>query len=191
MLPVPTLICTLFTLAQAQTPRMTSVNITPESDHVRIAAIGEATEMRVEISDEAGDVVFQSGQITGPSLDWKMTDSSGERVSPGTYLVTVTFRTSAGKLRKRVEQVTVEAEKGSATAATPAQPEAVEATVTTSGTITAGKIPKFASASIITNSVITQTSAGNIGIGTAAPAAKLHLWGTNSRLRLQSTATNV
>src|ERR671938_1172965 len=125
-----TFICAFSMSAEAQTPRMTSVNITPESDRVRISAVGEATEMRIEVSDEQGEVVFQSGQITGQTLDWKMTDAQGARVQPGTYLVTVTFRTSAGKLRKRVEQVTVEEAEKPATKETTA-PEAVQAVVTT------------------------------------------------------------
>jgi hypothetical protein len=196
LLLVPTLICTLFSLAQAQTPRMTSVNITPEADRVRIAAVGEATEMRVEVSDEAGEVVFQSGAITGNTLDWKMADSSGERVRAGIYLVTVTFRTSTGKLRKRVEQVTVdEAEKASTVSTGAPAAASVPVKTSSTGTVTANKIPKFASIgsslATINDSLITQSSAGNIGIGTAAPAAKLHLLGTNSRLRLQSTATNL
>ena len=169
-----TFICAFSMSAEAQTPRMTSVNITPESDRVRISAVGEATEMRIEVSDEQGEVVFQSGQITGQTLDWKMTDAQGARVQPGTYLVTVTFRTSAGKLRKRVEQVTVAEDEKASTKAAPAAPEAVQATVTTSGTTTAGKIAKFASASTITNSIITESS-GKVGIGTAAPTTALNV----------------
>src|SRR2546423_7963107 len=128
-------ICTLFTLAQAQTPRMTSVNIAPESDSVHISAIGDATQMSVEISDEAGDVVFQSGEISGQTLDWKMTDAQGERVQPGTYFVTVTFHNAAGKLRKRVEQVTVaeEDKAGTQASAAPARPAAGPATIPGAG----------------------------------------------------------
>jgi hypothetical protein len=181
---------------QAQTPRVSTVNVRAEADRVRISAEGDVSELRVDVADEQGDVVFQSGAITGQQLDWKMTDTQGERVQAGTYLVTVTFRTAAGKLRKRVEQVTVDEEEKAATVA-PVAPAATPTPlpVKTTGTVTAGRIPKFASigttAAAITDSIIMQTSAGNIGIGTAAPAVKLHLTGTNSRLRLQSTATNV
>src|ERR1044072_242113 len=100
-------ICTLFSLSQAQSPRMATVNITAEPDKVRINSEGDVSEMRFDVADEQGEVVFQSGQLTGKAMDWKMKDAQGERVSPGTYLITVTFRTPAGKLRKRVEQVTV------------------------------------------------------------------------------------
>jgi hypothetical protein len=172
-----TLAVTLFALlatVHAQTPRVTTVNISAEADKVHISAIGDVSEIRVEVSDEAGDVVFQSGAISGQELNWNMRDASGERVARGTYLFTVTFRNAMGKLRKRVEQVIV-AEDEKANAPTPA-PNAVQATVMTSGTTTTGKIPKFASASTITNSVMTE-SLGRIGIGTAAPASTLTVAG--------------
>ena len=87
-----TLICALFTTAQAQTPRISTVNISPNPDKVHVATTGDVSEMRIEVSDEAGDLVFQSGAITGQTLDWEMTDAQGERVKAGTYLVNVTFQ---------------------------------------------------------------------------------------------------
>ena len=157
--------------AQQQTPSFSTVNITPDADRVRIAAAGDALEMRVEVSDETGRVVFESGPISGQQLDWRMTDAQGERVAPGTYLVTVTFRTASGKLRKRVEQVVVaEDEKAGAQAANGPTPNAVQATITGSGTN--GKLARFTGATTIGNSAITE-SAGKIGIGTAAPPSIL------------------
>src|SRR2546423_7301730 len=129
--------CLLIVSAQAQTLRMNTVNISAESDKIRIAAQGDVYEMRIEVSDESGDVVFQSGQMTGQTLDWKMTDAQGQRVAAGTYLVTVTFRNTAGKLRKRVEQVTVAEDEKAGTQAT-AAPNAVQAAIT--GTGAKGKI---------------------------------------------------
>ena len=193
---------TLLATAQAQTPQMATVNITPDPDRVHISAVGEVFEMRIEVSDESGDVVFQSGAVTGSALDWKMQDAQGERIAPGTYLVTVTFRNGAGKLRRRVEQVTVnEAEKPTAKATN--APEAVQATVTTTTPTTGGKIPKFAgtaaNAVSLTNSVITE-SGGNIGIG-AAPRAGIKLTvsggpalitvGTNKEVQFGSPNTEV
>jgi hypothetical protein len=153
--------CASVIIAQAQTPQMTTVNITPDPDRVRISAVGNVSEMRVEVSDESGEVVFQSGAITGTQLVWNMTDAEGGRVSPGTYLVTVTFRNGAGKLRKRVEQVTVEESEKASARPTP-EPQAVQATITGAGAN--GKIAKFTGGATIGNSVITETG-GNIGIG--------------------------
>ena len=167
------LICcsALFISIQAQTPRVSTVNITAEADKVRINAQGEISEMRINVRDEQGTVVFESGAITGQQLDWDMKDAQGERVAPGTYLVTVTFHNAAGKLSKRVTQVTVaEDAKASTQAAVEPAPNAPQATITGSGT--AGKIAKFTGAATIGNSVITE-SAGKIGIGTAAPTTTL------------------
>jgi flagellar hook assembly protein FlgD len=101
--------------AQAQTPRINTVNIAAQSDKVEITAQGDVLEMRVDVADESGEVVFQSGAITGQQLDWNMKDASGERVAAGAYMVTVTYRNAAGKLKKRVEQVTVEEAEQSGT----------------------------------------------------------------------------
>ena len=161
----------LLTSAQAQTARLSTINVTSDGGRVHVAAQGDISEMRVDVADEQGDVIFQSGAITGNQLDWKMTDAQGERVAAGTYLMTVTFRTAEGKLRKRVEQVTVDeaGKSGKEMAASePAAPQAVQAT-----TGTPGKIAKFTGASTIGDSIITETGAGFIGIGTAAPQMKL------------------
>src|SRR5918912_882538 len=123
--------------AQVQTPRLTTVNISAQTGKVHISAEGNIAEMRVDVANERGEVIFQSGAISGQTMDWKMTDAQGARVAPGTYLVTVTFRDAAGKLRKRVEQVTVaEAEKARAQT-----PNTVQATITGSGTT--NRIAKF------------------------------------------------
>src|SRR2546423_5942903 len=93
---------------QAQTARLSTINVTSDGERVHIAAQGYISELRVDVADEQGEVVFQSGAISGNALDWNMRDSAGERVAAGTYMVTVTYRNAPGKLRKRVEQVTVE-----------------------------------------------------------------------------------
>jgi hypothetical protein len=63
--------------------------------------------------------------------------------------------------------------------------------VTTSNPGVFGSIARFTGASTIANSVISQSTEGKIGIGTTAPAEKLHLAGPESRLRLQSTNSNL
>ena len=157
-----TLIALLGT-AQAQTARLSTVNVTSDGERVHIAAQGDISEMRVDVADEQGEVVFQSGAITGQQLDWNMQDGQGERVAPGTYLVTVTFRNAAGKVRKRVEQVTVdEAEKADTKAVPTTTPNAVQADITGSGT--ANRIAKFTGAATIGNSIISE-NAGKINVG--------------------------
>jgi hypothetical protein len=174
-----TFICAMFCIAHAQTPRVSTVNVKTESERVRISAEGDIVELRLEVVSEAGEVVFESGAITGHTLDWNMRDASGERVVAGTYMATVTFRNGAGKSRKRVKQVSVEEAEQSGTQAA-ASPQAPQATVTTSNPGVFGSIARFTGASTIANSVITQSSVGKVGIGTAAPTAKLTVVGGGS-----------
>lgn len=178
--------------AHAQAPRMSTVNITAESDKVRVNAEGDISELRVNVADESGAVVFESGPVTMRSLDWQMSDSSGERVAAGTYLLSVTFRTTEGKLRKRVEQVTVaEVEKAEAREATnKPTPNAVQAVI--NGTGTSGRIAKFTGGATVGSSVIIE-SANKIGIGTAAPTSLLHVItsdATNPSVTGRNNATN-
>ncbi|HWT03517.1 MAG TPA: hypothetical protein VN256_24920 [Pyrinomonadaceae bacterium] len=173
-------VLTLFALyasAWAQTPTVSTVNITPDSDKVRVYALGDVTGMRLEVSDEAGDIVFESGQMTARELIWEMRDSQGARVAPGTYTVAVSYRMPSGKLRKRVEQVTVteEVTSGGGTEKTNAQ-TASGPTPTAVGTITGegttNRITKFTGPNSIDDSVMTE-SAGKIGLNTIAPTHAL------------------
>ncbi len=179
----------LFAGASAQTPAVSTINLTPDADKVRVSAVGDVLDMRVVVSDEAGDVVFESGPVTGNSLDWTMAAAQSARVPAGTYTMTVTYRTANGKLRRRVEQVFVaeavktDEGKDAGEAADSPTPSAV-GTITGEGTV--GRVAKFTGANSIGNSTITE-SAGKVGIGTAAPAQSIHVVGTGSRLRLQST----
>jgi hypothetical protein len=158
----------LLAAAQAQSPRLATVNIYARTDRVHISAEGNISEMRVDVADEQGEVVFQSGALSGQTTDWKLTNAQGARVASGNYLVTVTFRDASGKLRKRVEQVAV-ADDEKARAQTLA-PNAAQATITGSGT--SNRIAKFTGTATIGNSVIIE-NAGKIGIGTASPASSL------------------
>jgi hypothetical protein len=94
-------------LAHAQRPQVSTVNVTPEEGRVRVAGLGGVFDLKLEVVNEAGDTVFEGTQVTDQRLDWAMTDSSGKRVTPGTYTVTVSYTTPGGKLRKRIEQVLV------------------------------------------------------------------------------------
>jgi hypothetical protein len=183
----------LYVSAQAQTARLSTINVTSDGERVHIAAEGDVYEIRIDVADEQGAVVFQSGAITGQQLDWKMRDTQGERVQSGTYLVTVTFRNAAGKLHKRVEQVTVDEAEKSGTPI-PAAPAATPTPlpVKTTGTVTVGRIPKFFSigtnAATITNSIITEKS-GKIGIGTSNPTRPLEI--ASGKLRLSNNLGDI
>jgi hypothetical protein len=154
-------------MISAQRPRINSINITAEPDKLRVAAQGDVSEMSLKVANKAGDVIFESVSATGSLLDWNMTDAQGERVTPGTYIASVTFRNAAGKLRKMVEQVVVaEGEEQSsvpAAKAAPSAPEETQAAVTTSGSILRNRIPLFDSPSSIAMATVVE-DAGNIGL---------------------------
>lgn len=161
----------LVNVSAQTTAQLSTVNVTSEGERVRVTAQGDVYELRVDVADEAGEVVFESSVVTGNTLDWKMTDAQGQRVMPGTYLVTVTFRTPTGKLRKRVEQVTVTQEV--TTGENQKQVDAKSSSATTgapnpepniAGTGTTNKIAKWTdNAGTLGNSIISETS-GRIGI---------------------------
>ncbi|HWS99615.1 MAG TPA: tail fiber domain-containing protein [Pyrinomonadaceae bacterium] len=173
----------LLAVARAQTPQLSTVNVTPDEDRVRVSAVGDVLDMRVVVSDDAGDVVFEGGPLAGDKLDWTMADAQGRRLPPGTYTLTVSYRISSGKLRRRVEQVLVTEE---VTAEPKQESAAPTSAAPVEGVGTTGRIAKFTTTNTVGNSVMFESS-GKVGIGTTAPQQSLHAVGPNSRLRLQST----
>ena len=174
------LLAPLAVTARAQAARLSTVNVTSDGRRVRVSAQGDVTELRTEVLDESGEVVFDSGAVYDSALVWGLTDSHGKRVDAGSYTLTVSYRTAAGKLRKRVEQVWVAGETaGGPEAAVGAQspsgpaPYAV-ATITGEGAV--GKIAKFTGANAVGNSVMTENTA-RIGINVSPPMARLHVFG--------------
>ena len=169
----------LFTLlmltltAWAQTPQVSTVNVTPDEQKVRITTVGDVFDVRVTVSDESGDVIFEGGPAASDKSDWALSDPQGRRVPPGSYTLMVTYRNSAGKLKRRVEQVLVTEEvTGGATqeSAAPVPAAPVE------GAGTTGRIAKFTGANTVGNSVMTE-SASRVGINTAAPTHVLSVNG--------------
>jgi hypothetical protein len=157
---------TLFAVvAHAQTPQLSSVNLTAEPGRVRASKQGEVLGLRMEVVDEAGDTVFEGAGEAGEHLDWNMCDSSGARVAPGTYTVTVSYTTAAGKSRKRIEQVLVTEEVTSQSGTEKTEMQAASAPQPNiAGTGAAGRLAKWVdNAGKLGNSVVTE-SANKIGI---------------------------
>lgn len=168
----------LFSAAQAQT---LPIDVTSDDRQAQFATQGQAREMRVEIYSPSGELVFEAESSGGQPIEWGMTDAKGERVADGVYVATITAADSAGKRRKRIEQITVGGKKESnlavAAASSPAPaayvPEKSIAPITGEGT--AGKVAKFTGANAIGNSVIAE-NAGKVGVGTVlAPTATLQV----------------
>lgn len=180
-----------FTVARAQRPQVSTVNITPDEGRVRVSPQGDVFNLRIEVVDEAGDIIFESAQVSDHQLDWKMRDAHGKSVPPGTYTVTVGYTTQTGKSRKRIEQilVTEEVTSGGGTDKTAAQkgtsssaPEGPTPLVDGGGVV--NRIPKFTDGDTLTSSSMTDIG-GRIGIGVSTPAHTLSIgtspaWTTNN-----------
>lgn len=177
--------------AQAQTPQLNGVNLTPEAGRVRASPVGEVFDLRMEVVDESGDTTFSAAQPeAGKPLDWDMTDSRGKKVPPGTYTVTVSYTTQAGKPRKRIEQVLVteevtgagvpaaagtqKASQAPQASASPSAPAGGQ-TALVDGGGAANRVPKFTDGDTLTSSSIMEVGS-NVSIGKlSAPAAGLRL----------------
>ena len=158
--------------AQAQTPSVSTVNVTPEEGRVRVNSVGGAFGLKIEVVDEAGDTIFETAQVSDKGLSWEMTDASGRRVSPGTYTVTASYTTPSGKPRKRIEHVLVTEEVAGEAAEEKAVSQKASAsapnpTPLVDGTGAANKLAKFTDADTLTSSAVMEVS-GRVGIGTTA-----------------------
>ena len=167
----------------AQRPQLNSVNIAAEENRVRASAQGQVFDLRMEVVDDAGDIVFEGVQAAAEHLDWNMRDAKGTRVSPGTYTVTVSYTTAAGRPRKRVEQVTVTEEVAGATEAEAkvlatgggaSAPEASSSAPNPQPLVDGGgaanRLAKFTDTDTLTSSSLIDL-AGRFGVGTLAPRA--------------------
>jgi len=232
--------------AQAPTPK---VNIIIEDNLVRFAAMGEGQEWRLEVFNQTGEQVFDSGSVVNQALEWPLQDQQGQPVASGLYDYTLTIKDQTGAASRTqrghiivnrassADRVWVTSSSAVGVGAPTAEPELTvvgadettlggakvaeqtgraiaesgtgrtttesrrnEATRTVEeaaansrtdssdrtknninllvdGSGTPGRIAKFITATSIGDSVITETSSGNLGVGTSNPGAKLHVSG--------------
>jgi hypothetical protein len=86
-------------LTLAQTPAQPDtrtpppgVNIIINSKLVRFAAQAEFSEWRLEVLNQRGESVFDSGLVSSPTLDWPLYNQQGEAVESGLYAYTLTLK---------------------------------------------------------------------------------------------------
>jgi trimeric autotransporter adhesin len=170
------IICASFASARAQTP---SIEVTTGDDGTQFSTQGRAQGVHVEVFSPSGELVFEADSSAGQSVDWPMVGQKGERVADGVYLATITVTDSAGKRRKRIEQITVggpsrqetaqeAASAGSGVSPSPAAPSAI------TGEGSFGKLAKFGDTYQIGSSAVTEVG-GRVGVNAASPAANLHV----------------
>src|SRR5262245_21839144 len=81
------------TPAQPDTrPPPQGVNIIINSKLVRFAAQAEFSEWRLEVLNQRGESVFDSGLVSSPTLDWPLRNQQGEAVESGLYAYTLTVK---------------------------------------------------------------------------------------------------
>src|SRR5438132_623523 len=68
--------------SQGQAPK---TGILIDHQAVRFVNLAEAQQWRLEITNQQGAVVFDSGLISGTSLDWPLRNPQGETVEGGLY----------------------------------------------------------------------------------------------------------
>src|SRR5438552_9371863 len=111
-------ISTLFTMSlalgqevsrdPANKTQIITASVTP--DGVRIAAPSAVVQLRLEVYDDAGQKLLDTGQPGGNVLDWHLQGGAGERVANGTYLCVVTIKNPSGQLTRKLGLVTVSAQ---------------------------------------------------------------------------------
>ncbi len=69
-------------------------------NRVRFSAFGEFIQLRLEVINSAGDLVFDSNFKAGNALDWLATDNQRQALVDGLYLCLVTVKDATGRLSK-------------------------------------------------------------------------------------------
>jgi hypothetical protein len=98
--------------AQATNTNAQDVVIIIEQEQVRFTAQKAIAEMQLQIFDQAGQLVYDSGAVTEPELNWVLRQANGEAVKSGLYAYTLSVKTpGAATARVRRGQFIVDRAK--------------------------------------------------------------------------------
>ena len=114
---------------QSSTPAVTAS--VSAGGNIRFTAPGQVTQIRLEIYNAAGALVYDSGMRRASVLDWKITDAT-QAMTDGSYLSAVSVIDLQGKLRQRLGSISVQSgqlslQKVRAEGLTPDQSKALSA----------------------------------------------------------------
>src|SRR5215475_10566490 len=74
-----------------------------QQEQVRFTAQRAVEEMRLQVFDQAGSLVYNSGAVIGPELTWVFQQANGETVKSGLYAYTLSLKV-AGDAAARVRR---------------------------------------------------------------------------------------
>jgi hypothetical protein len=89
--------------AQTTNKGAQDVLIVIQQEQVRFTAQGAVEEMRLQIVDQTGSLVYDSGAVTGPELTWVLKQADGEAVRSGLYAYTLSVK-DAGAAEARTRR---------------------------------------------------------------------------------------
>ncbi|HLL70281.1 MAG TPA: tail fiber domain-containing protein [Pyrinomonadaceae bacterium] len=93
--------------ATAQPAAPLTVSASVSDGGVRFAAPGQSLQMRLEIYNAGGELVFDSGARPGSILDWKLADAA-QALTDGSYLSVVTVKDFQGKFKQRLGAISLQ-----------------------------------------------------------------------------------
>ena len=88
---------------QTTKPLTQDVLIIIQQEKVRFTAQKAVAEMQLQIIDQAGQIVYDSGAVTEPELTWALQQAGGEMVKSGLYAYTLSLK-EAGAEAARVQR---------------------------------------------------------------------------------------
>jgi hypothetical protein len=91
---------------QTSSPAVTAAVLTDGA--VRFTSPGQTTQMRLEVYNASGVLVYDSGLRQSSILDWKITDAT-QVMNEGSYLCVVSVKDLQGKLRQRLGSFSLQA----------------------------------------------------------------------------------
>lgn len=105
------LICMLLCLAavpalaqqQPQPTETSDITIIIQQDKVRFTAQKAVAEMRLQIFDQVGDLVYDSGAILEPELNWPLQNDNGQLLKSGLYAYALSVKelgTESARIRQ-------------------------------------------------------------------------------------------
>src|SRR5262249_10543835 len=68
------------------------VTIIIQQQQLRFIAPASAQELKLEVFNQAGETIYDSGLVSGPELSWALRNASGEGVPSGLYAYTLSVK---------------------------------------------------------------------------------------------------